>query len=112
MLLLPEIISQQDGAGPAIETNQAAEPLTLTLEITAAQEQQGLEVSVYGSADGETWLERPLARFPWRSYVGRYSLPLDLRKMPQVKHLKAAWRMRRLTTESVDPVFSFRVAMG
>ena len=111
MLLLPETVSRQDGTGPGIETGNPGEPLTLTLEITAAQEQQGLEVAVYGSPDGEQWTSAPVARFPWHSYVGRYTLPLDLRPMPQVKHLKAVWKMRKWTSGAPEPFFSFHVAV-
>lgn len=112
MLLLPETVSHHDGAGPVIATDEQGKPLTLTLDITAAQEQQWLEVSVYGSPDGEHWTARPIARFPWRSYCGRYTLPLDLRSMPQIRHLKATWKMKKWDTKSPEPFFSFRLAIA
>jgi hypothetical protein len=51
--LLPELECGEDGAGPIVETIPTQ--CVLTLGITQVTEREGLEVSIWGSEDGENW---------------------------------------------------------
>jgi hypothetical protein len=105
--LLPEIESREDGSGPVVEANTT--DCLVTLGITQALEKAGLEVSIWGSEDGEHWGAKPLAEFPAKSYCGRYSMKLDLQEHPGVKQLRAAWRMRKWTHDERNPMFAFYI---
>lgn len=111
LYLLAETLVQGDGLGPVF-TAGVEQQLTVTLAITSALEHERLEVSVLGSSDGETWLERPLADFRKKSYCGRYQLSLDLKEWPGVRHLRVKWRMSRLREHQRDAIFGFSVALA
>ncbi len=55
--LVPEkTVANAKGDGPALDVSGAASRVfLLTLDITNILEQQALDVSIYGSADGSTW---------------------------------------------------------
>ena len=76
LYLLLETEAREDGAGPVVETETATAETVVTLGITQALERQRLEVSIWGSQDGEHWGAKPLVEFPAKSYCGRYSIPL------------------------------------
>jgi hypothetical protein len=108
--LQSEIIAKQDGTGsPLALADAAAKPLLLTLGITSIIEQESLDVAVYGSADGATWGDKPLAAFPQKFYCGTYALLLDLSGNPEVKHLRIQWKMSRWGRGEPKPMFGFYV---
>ncbi len=107
--LVPETECREDGAGPVLEAHPAQ--CLLTLGITHVMEREGLEVSIWGSEDGENWGAKPLVEFPRKSYCGRYSMTIDLRNMTGIRQLRAAWKMRSWAQESRGPLFGFYVQM-
>jgi hypothetical protein len=78
----------------------------LLLNITAVIEQESLDVSVWGSADGQTWTTKPLATFPQKFYPGEHPLLLDLAG-EDVKYLRAHWEVNRWGRGSEQPMFEF-----
>jgi hypothetical protein len=108
--LLPETVSQQDGLGPVVPAEP--KPTLMTLGITTALEQEQLDVTIWASSDGENWGESPVARWNHKSYCGSYSLPVDLSRLPGVRHLRVKWRMSRWGGERGRPMFGFYVAMA
>ncbi len=92
--LFPEAVAREDGHGAEISLGDSRErSLLLTLGITRMLEQASLDVSVWGSADGQAW--QPLATFPQKFYCGTYSLMLDLSRCPEIRYLRAQWRTGR-----------------
>ena len=81
----------------------------LTLTITDVIEQESLDVSIYGSADGTTWSEKPLIAFPQKFYRGEHPLLLDLTGHPDVKMLRAHWEVARWGRGTEIPMFEFQV---
>jgi hypothetical protein len=110
LFLLPERIVREDGKGAevALETTHQGKRLMLTLSITRILERETLEVSIHGSRDRSTW--HPLAAFPQKSYCGTYSLPVDLTRKPEVRHLRVHWKMSRWNQSNPKPVFGFLVS--
>src|SRR6266496_3916800 len=96
MFLLPETVSRQSGMGDVMEVDSEFESriVRLTLGITRIIAQENLDVSVWGSEDGEHW--QLLLTFPQKFYCGTYSMVLDLTRDPSIKYLRAEWRMGRL----------------
>jgi hypothetical protein len=108
--LLPESIARADGAGPEIDLgSQQGKLLVLTLGITRIIEQESLEVSIWGSSDGENWGVRPFATFPPKFYCGLYSTLLNLSARPEVRYVRVQWKMSRWSRGDVMPMFGFYV---
>ncbi len=103
--LLPETVARQDGKGPELFLGDSASSVLLTLGINRILEQESLDVTVWGSADGETWQQ--LAAFPQKFYCGTYSLFLDLEARGPVRFLRAHWRMARWGRGDMTPLFGF-----
>lgn len=106
--LLPESIARSDGKGPEIDLgSKRGKLLVLTLGVTRILEQESLEVSVWGSTDGETWGSRPLVTFPPKFYCGIYSILLNLVSRPDVQFVRVHWKMSRWSKREVTPMFGF-----
>lgn len=108
--LLPESIARADGSGPEIDLGpKRGKLLVLTLGITRILEQESLEVSVWGSSDGESWSVRPLAKFPPKYYCGLYSILLNLGSNPDLRYVRVQWKMSRWSKRDTLPMFGFYV---
>ncbi|MGD0299387.1 MAG: hypothetical protein ABSE86_19955 [Bryobacteraceae bacterium] len=106
--LLPESIARADGMGPEIDLgSKRGKLLVLTLGITRILEQESLEVSVWGSIDGENWGSRPLATFPPKFYCGIYSILLNLVSRQEVRYLRVQWKMSKWSRQEFTPMFGF-----
>jgi len=108
--LLPESIARADGIGPEIDLGpKRGKLLVLTLGITRILEQESLEVSVWGSPDGQSWSARPLAKFPPKYYCGLYSILLNLGSLSDVRFVRVQWKMSRWSKRDSLPMFGFYV---
>ncbi len=104
--LLPETLIREDGEGPAISLGSAQGKLVLlTLGITRIIEQESLDVSIWGSADQQSWGTKPVASFPQKFYCGTYQLLLDLSDQPDIQHLKAVYKVARWGRGEPKPLF-------
>ncbi|MBZ5569089.1 MAG: hypothetical protein LAN64_14715 [Acidobacteriia bacterium] len=111
--LVPEkttITAKGDGASLDISGAQSRVFL-LTLNIINVIEQESLDVSVFGSADGTTWSAKALAAFPQKFYRGQHPLLLDLTQPVDVKFLRAHWEVNRWGRGVETPRFEFSVAL-
>jgi hypothetical protein len=94
--------------GPEIDLgSKRGKLLVLTLGITRILEQESLEVSVWGSADGESWGSRPLTTFPPKFYCGIYSILLNLVSRQEVRYLRVQWKMSKWSRQEFTPMFGF-----
>ena len=110
--LVPEITIEAAGESAPVEAGAAAgKPVLLTLAITRIVEQEALDVSIWGSADGTEWGTQPLAVFPQKFYQGIHQLLLDLGKHPEVRFLKVKWAVNRWGVGSTTPRFSFLIKL-
>ena len=75
------------------------------LTVTDQIEQESLDVSIWGSADGETWPKRPLLKLPQQFYRGTTKLVLDLSLRPKVKFIRARWDLNRWGRVAPTPMF-------
>ena len=105
--LLPETTVREAGAGSQIDLgDQAGGTLLLTLGITRIIEQQSIDISIWGSADGTDWGAKPVASFPQKFYCGTYQIVLDLKDRPQVRYLRAKWQVNRWGKGDSKPLFT------
>lgn len=100
------------GDGTAVDVSGASNRVFLvTLSITKIIEQESLDVSIYGSADGATWGAKSLAAFPQKFYTEESPLLLDLTEHADVKFVRAHWEVARWGRGTETPLFEFSVTM-
>ena len=107
--LVPESIVRESGKGPELDIPAGETSLLITLGITRIVEQESLDVSITGSADGSTWAPKPILRFPQKFYCGTYSMVLDLGPAPTVTKLRVEYKMNRWGRGDQQPLFGFYV---
>lgn len=111
-LLVPKNTVNAKGDGPSVDVSAASNRVfLLTLAITNIVEQESLDVSIQGSADGATFDAKPIAAFPQKFYRGEHPLLLDLRDNAAVKAIRAHWEVGRWGRGSETPMFEFQVAI-
>ena len=111
--LVPEqTVVNAKGDGPSIAFGGAAgRVFLLTLVITDIVEQESLDLSIFGSADGATWEAKPITSFPQKFYRGDHPLLLDVSDHASVKFVRAHWEVARWGRGSETPMFQFHVTM-
>jgi hypothetical protein len=111
--LVPEkTLVSAKGDGPALDVSRAEGRIFLvTLAITSIIEQESLDVSIFGSADGATWDAKPVAAFPQKFYCEETPLLLSLATRPEVKFVRAHWEVARWGRGSETPMFEFHVTL-
>ena len=78
--LVPEkTVVNAKGDGPAVDVSIAANRVfLLILNITNIIEQESLDVSIFGSADGAAWSAKPIMMFPQKFYRAQHPMLHDL----------------------------------
>jgi hypothetical protein len=100
------------GDGPTLDVSRAEGRIfLLTLEITDIIEQESLDVSIFGSADGAKWDAKPVAAFPQKFYREEIPLLLNLTARPDVKFIRAHWEVARWGRGTETPMFEFNVTL-
>jgi hypothetical protein len=111
--LVPEkTVVSAKGDGPVLDLGAAASRVfLLTLDITNIIEQEALDVSIFGSADGTTWEAKALTVFPQKFYRGEHPLLLDLTGHADAKFIRAHWEVNRWGRGTETPMFEFHLAI-
>jgi hypothetical protein len=109
-MLVPKTVVNAKGDGPSVDLSVAAHRVFLvTLQITNIIEQESLDVSIYGSADGVSWGPKPIVSFPQKFYRGQQPLLLDLTQNADVKFVRAHWDTNRWGRGTEVPMFEFHL---
>jgi hypothetical protein len=111
--LVPEstvVTAKGDGA-PVDVSSAANRVFLLSLNISEIVEQESLDVSIFGSADGAAWGPKPLTYFPQKFYRAEHPMLLDLAAHPEVKFLRAHWEVARWGRGTEIPMFKFGVSI-
>ena len=105
--LVAETTVREAGTGPVMALGeQSGGMLVLTLGITRIIEQESIDLSIWGSADGTDWGTKPVTTFPQKFYCGTYQIILDLTDHPQTKFLRAKWGLNRWGKGELKPLFT------
>jgi len=111
-LVHEKVVATCKGDGPCIDVAHATTRVFLvTLAITKIIEQESLDVSIFGSADGTTWDPKSIAAFPQKFYCGESPLLLDLTAHPDVKFVRLHWEVARWGRGTETPMFEFDVRL-
>jgi len=112
VLVPAKTVVSAKGDGSVVEVSVAASRVFLvTLAITKIIEQESLDLSIYGSADGALWSPKSIAAFPQKFYCGESPLLLDLTAHADVKFVRAHWEVARWGRGTETPMFEFSVAL-
>lgn len=97
---------ETNGDGHAFDVS-ATETRTFLCVLTISDqiEQESLDVSIWGSADGQDFGKKPLLKIPQQFYRGTSKMVLDLSFRPEVKFLRARWELNRWGRVAPTPMF-------
>ncbi len=105
-LILENTRMESNGDGPSFDISAIATRTFLCrLTVTDQIEQESLDVSIWGSADGETWTKKPLLKLPQQFYRGTTKMVLDLSLRPEIKFIRARWELTRWGRGAPTPMF-------
>jgi hypothetical protein len=108
--LVEEQAVEKDGEGPIVALDDAAgKTLALTLGITDVKEQQSLDVQIFGSADGVEFGPKPLTAFAQQFYKGISTATFEFGATPEIRYLRARWKVGRWGHSPEAPSFRFYV---
>lgn len=97
---------ESNGNGGSFDISSSATRTFLCLLTVSDQiEQESLDVSIYGSADGQNWTPKPLLRLPQQFYCGHTKMVLDLSLRPEIKSIRASWEVNRWGRGAPLPMF-------
>src|SRR5271163_1450089 len=105
-LIPPDTRLTANGEGQAYEI-AASETRTFlcSMFIEDQIEQESVDISVFGSEDGQTWGKLPLLKMPQRFYRGETRQILDLTLKPEVRFLRAKYDLTRWGRVAPHPMF-------
>jgi hypothetical protein len=75
------------------------------MNITDQIEQESVDVSIWGSADGENWGTHPILKLPQQFYRGETRAVLDLTLVPEINFIRAGWDLNRWGRVAPLPMF-------
>src|SRR5437870_9631946 len=97
---------EANGDGTAFDISASATRTFLCrLTVTEQIEQESLDVSIWGSADGVNWTKKPLLKLPQQFYRGTTKLILDLSLRPETKFIRARCELFRWGRVAPMPMF-------
>ncbi len=96
--------SNADGAAFDI-SESSTRTFFCTLTITDQIEQESLDVSIWGSPDGENFGKTPLLKLPPQFYRGTTKMVLDVSLKSDIKSLRAKWELSRWGRGAPQPMF-------
>jgi hypothetical protein len=97
---------EANGEGAAFDISASATRTFLCrLTVTEQIEQESLDVSIWGSADGVTWTKKPLLKLPQQFYRGTTKMILDLSLRSDTKFIRAGWELNRWGRVAPTPMF-------
>jgi hypothetical protein len=105
-LISPGTRLTHDGeTAPFDLTESSTRTFLCTLEITAQIEQESIEISIWGSPDGVAWGKTPLLFLPQQFYKGETSQILDVALRPELRYIRARWKLMRWGRVTPHPMF-------
>ena len=106
VLIPPGTRLTSNGEGQPFEISASqTRTLLCSMEITDQMEQESVDISVWGSADGQDWGKMPLLKMPQRFYRGETRQVLDLSLKPEIRFIRAKYDLARWGRVAPHPMF-------
>ena len=105
--LIPQgTLVQESGHGAAVDIRgSATRTFFCVLQISDQIEQESVDVSIWGSADGENWGAHPILKLPQQFYRGETRAALELTYVPDINFIRASWDLNRWGRVAPLPMF-------
>jgi hypothetical protein len=104
---------ESNGDGAKFDVSGSATRTFLcVLTISDQIEQESLDISIWGSQDGESWGTKPLLKLPQRFYRGSTKMILDLTFRASVKFIRAKWELNRWGRVAPLPMFEMGMSLA
>jgi hypothetical protein len=105
--LIPQgTLLRENGHGAAVDVRASATRTFFCIMLIRDQiEQESVDISIWGSADGENWGTQPLLRLPQQFYKGETRAVLELTLVPEVNFVRAGWELNRWGRVAPLPMF-------
>ena len=105
-LIPPDTRMEASSDGAAFDiSGSATRTFLCLLTVTDQIEQESLDVSIYGSVDGENWTKKPILKLPQQFYRGHAKLVLDLSLRTEIKFIRAHAELNRWGRGAPLPMF-------
>lgn len=105
-IIPPETKLESNADGQAVDISATTTRTFLCeLCVTDQIEQESLDVSLWGSADGQEFGKKPYLKIPQQFYRGTTKMVLDLSLRPEVRFLRARWELNRWGRVAPTPMF-------
>ena len=97
---------EENGEGEKVDISASStRTFFCVLLITEQLEQESIDVSIWGSADGENWGAHPILKLPQLFYRGETRAVLELVLRQDVKFIRARWELNRWGRVAPLPMF-------
>lgn len=97
----------ESGEGEPRDVSASATRTFLCIMLITDQiEQESIDISIWGSADGQDWGTKPLHMMPQRFYRGETRQVLDLTLKPDIRFIRARWELVRWGRVAPHPMFA------
>jgi hypothetical protein len=105
-LIPDDTLVKESGFGAAVDI-RASETRTFfcVMNIIDQIEQESVDVSIWGSADGENWGTHPILKLPQQFYRGETRAVLDLTLVPEINFIRVGWDLNRWGRVAPLPMF-------
>jgi len=105
--LIPQgTLVKENGYGAAVDVcTSQTRTFFCVMDITDQIEQESVDVSIWGSADGENWGAHPILKLPQQFYRGETRAVLDLTLVPEFNFIRAGWELNRWGRVAPLPMF-------
>ena len=105
--LIPQgSLVKENGYGAAVDVRTSqTRTFFCVMGITDQIEQESVDVSIWGSADGENWGTHPILKLPQQFYRGETRAVLDLTLVPEFNFIRAGWELNRWGRVAPLPMF-------
>ena len=85
--------------------SSATRTFLCTMFIEDQIEQESVDLSIWGSQDGQEWGKMPLLKMPQQFYRGESRQVLDLSVRPEIRFVRAKWELARWGRVAPHPMF-------
>ena len=105
-LIPKDTLVKENGNGAPVDIRAShTRTFFCVMNITDQIEQESVDLSIWGSADGENWGTHPILKLPQQFYRGETRAVLELRLVPEVNFIRAGLELNRWGRVAPLPMF-------
>ena len=105
-LIAPGTLLRENGHGETVDIRSSStRTFYCTMVIREQIEQESVDVSIWGSTDGENWGTHPILKLPQQFYRGETRAVLELALVSEVNFIRAGWELNRWGRVAPLPMF-------